>query len=111
MEFFDVGIGHRGEVERHDLGEDEAADDDYPEGLAAFGGGASDGKGDRDGAHHGGKGGHEDGAASDHGCMGDGLVDRFVLVETGIICEVDEDDPVFHHDAKQHDHSNDGIKG
>lgn len=41
----------------------------------------------------------------------DRIVDRFSFPNARFVSKVDHDDPVFHHNAEQHDHSYNSIEG
>ena len=100
---FEVGEDDRGEVEGEDLRGNQPSNDDHPERAARLCCGASDSKGNGNGSHHGGKGGHEDGAET---CAAD-FVDCFVY---SFVCKVDKHDSIFQDDTEKHDDPNKSVE-
>lgn len=111
MEFFDVDVDDGGEIQGHDLGEDEASHDHKAKGLSALRCHAAEAKGDGNRSHEGSEGGHEDGADSDKRRVIDGVVDAFAVVNSRFIGKVDEDDPVFEDNAEEEDEADKGVEG
>src|ERR1019366_8134802 len=109
LEIFEIEIDCWRDVERDELGDEQAADDDQTQRPA---GSAISAETQRDGnrAHDGGERGHNDRAETIHA----GIVNRFVgslAFSHALQGEVDDHDAVLLDDAHQHEHPDVGVEG
>ena len=102
IKFMDIDEDDWSDKEGDDLGEDEASNDGDPEGRAGFGDASAYAESNRDGAHHGGDGSHDNRSKSE----GTGFEDSFFGGEVFIFHDfkgkVNDKDSIFHNDTKKH---------